>query len=87
VLSREDLIAFSLSLFVIAFIAMPGYFIAVLTIESMGRRRIQVIGFAMCAACFFILGVGGNQLQVSHAGVQSTCYTVASWVRCLLATN
>jgi hypothetical protein len=53
----------------IALIALPGYFVAWLAIDSMGRKKLQTLGFCMCAVSFFLLGVGDRDLQQSHSGV------------------
>jgi len=53
----------------IALIALPGYFVAWLSIDSMGRKQLQTLGFFMCAVSFFLLGVGDRDLQQSHSGV------------------
>jgi MFS transporter, PHS family, inorganic phosphate transporter len=44
-----------LAIFVIA--AAPGYLIAAVLIDRMGRKAIQVIGFAMMAISFFVIAV------------------------------
>ncbi|KAI9286287.1 major facilitator superfamily domain-containing protein [Umbelopsis sp. AD052] len=42
--------------------SVPGYYLTVLTIEKMGRRTIQLMGFAMCTILFAILGGAYHQL-------------------------
>ncbi len=45
----------TLGIFVI--FAVPGYLLAVWKIDSIGHRTLQVIGFAVMAACFLVLGL------------------------------
>lgn len=52
--SVEMKLWFSLGLFVV--FALPGYLLAVARMDRMGHRRLQWIGFAVMAACFFALG-------------------------------
>ncbi|KAG2180036.1 hypothetical protein INT43_003823 [Umbelopsis isabellina] len=42
--------------------SVPGYYLTVFTVEKMGRRTIQIMGFAMCAILFAILGGLYHQL-------------------------
>lgn len=45
--------ALTLAIFAVA--ALPGYFLAAWTIDRIGRKFIQVFGFAMMAMAFFVL--------------------------------
>jgi MFS family permease len=45
----------TLGIFVV--FALPGYLLAVWKIDSIGHRTLQVIGFAVMAACFLVLGL------------------------------
>ncbi|MGC8510487.1 MAG: MFS transporter [Acidimicrobiales bacterium] len=45
----------TLGIFVV--FALPGYLLAVWKIDSIGHRALQVIGFAVMAACFLVLGL------------------------------
>ncbi|MGE5285674.1 MAG: MFS transporter [Micromonosporaceae bacterium] len=47
-------IAIQLAIFVVA--ALPGYLLAIARMDRIGHRRLQVIGFAMMAVCFVVLG-------------------------------
>ncbi|KAH8556871.1 major facilitator superfamily domain-containing protein [Umbelopsis sp. PMI_123] len=42
--------------------SVPGYYLTVFTIEKMGRRTIQLMGFAMCTILFAILGGAYHQI-------------------------
>ena len=42
-----------LAIFVVA--AVPGYVLAIATLDKIGHRRLQLIGFAMMARCFLII--------------------------------
>jgi MFS transporter, PHS family, inorganic phosphate transporter len=46
-------IALQLAIFVVA--AVPGYVLAIAWLDRIGRRRLQWTGFAVMAACFFII--------------------------------
>jgi MFS transporter, PHS family, inorganic phosphate transporter len=47
-------IALQLGIFVVA--AVPGYILAIARLDKIGHTRLQIIGFAMMAACFLIIG-------------------------------
>ncbi len=46
-------IALQLAIFVVA--AVPGYILAIVRLDRMGHRRLQLTGFAMMAACFLVI--------------------------------
>ncbi len=46
--------AMSLILFSVA--AVPGYILALLTVDQIGHKRLQIIGFALMGLMFFIIG-------------------------------
>jgi MFS family permease len=46
-------IALQLAIFVVA--AVPGYALAIATLDRIGHRRLQLAGFAMMALCFLII--------------------------------
>src|SRR6266550_9145907 len=48
-------IALQLAIFVVA--AVPGYVLAIARLDKIGHRRLQLLGFAMMAACFLIIAV------------------------------
>jgi MFS family permease len=48
-------IALQLGIFVIA--AVPGYVLAIARLDKIGHRRLQLLGFAMMAACFAVIGL------------------------------
>ncbi|KAF9114352.1 hypothetical protein BGX27_011093 [Mortierella sp. AM989] len=48
--------------------AVPGYFITVFTIEKMGRKTIQLMGFAVVTILFIVLAACFNALQ-SHTAL------------------
>lgn len=47
--------SYTLAIFAVA--ALPGYFLAAWTIDTIGRRSMQIGGFIMIAICFFLLWV------------------------------
>jgi MFS transporter, PHS family, inorganic phosphate transporter len=47
-------IALQLAIFVVA--AVPGYILAIARLDRIGHRKLQLIGFAMMATCFLIIG-------------------------------
>src|SRR4051812_47860801 len=46
-------IALQLGIFVVA--AIPGYLLAIARMDRIGHRRLQLLGFAAMAVCFFII--------------------------------
>jgi MFS family permease len=53
--STMEKIAIQLAIFVVA--AVPGYLLAIARLDRIGHRKLQLIGFAMMAACFLIIAV------------------------------
>jgi MFS family permease len=47
-------ITIQLAIFVVA--AVPGYILAIARLDRIGHRKLQLIGFAMMALCFLIIG-------------------------------
>jgi len=43
---------------ILAIIGLPGYFLAYHYIDSVGRKNVQLLGFVMMSACFFVLWIG-----------------------------
>jgi MFS family permease len=52
--SLEAKLAWTLAIFVV--FAVPGYALAVLRMDRIGHRRLQLIGFSVMAVAFFVLG-------------------------------
>jgi MFS family permease len=48
-------IALQLAIFVVA--AVPGYVLAIARLDRIGHRRLQLVGFAMMAACFAVIAL------------------------------
>jgi PHS family inorganic phosphate transporter-like MFS transporter len=48
-------IALQLAIFVVA--ALPGYVLAIARLDKIGHRRLQLIGFAVMAACFAVIAL------------------------------
>ncbi|MBO0775222.1 MAG: MFS transporter [Actinobacteria bacterium] len=53
--STTTKIALQLAIFVVA--AVPGYVLAIARMDRIGRRRLQLIGFAMMAVCFAVIAI------------------------------
>ena len=53
--STTTTIAIQLAIFVAA--AVPGYLFGILWLDRIGHRRLQLVGFAMMALCFTIIGL------------------------------
>ncbi|HYX61945.1 MAG TPA: MFS transporter, partial [Streptosporangiaceae bacterium] len=53
--STTTKIALQLAIFVVA--AVPGYVLAIARLDRIGHRRLQLLGFAMMALCFAVIGV------------------------------
>jgi len=63
--ARVSLLAQSLGNAVLAGIALPGYLLAVVFIDRLGRKRMQLLGFAAMSALFAILGGALTSLSSS----------------------
>jgi MFS family permease len=50
-----DKIAIQLAIFVVA--AVPGYLLGIARMDRVGHRRLQLLGFAMMAACFAVIAL------------------------------
>ena len=53
----------ALQMIFIQSLALPGYFIAVCLMDYLGRRNIQLQGFAFMALTFFLLGIGFDWME------------------------
>ncbi|MGN6792139.1 MAG: MFS transporter [Streptosporangiaceae bacterium] len=53
--STMEKIAIQLAIFVVA--AVPGYLLAIARLDRIGHRKLQLIGFAMMAACFLVIAL------------------------------
>ncbi|CAM9744854.1 unnamed protein product [Choristocarpus tenellus] len=61
--SREGLVDVAWQDLVLALAAVPGYFVAVAFIQTMGPRRMQVQGFLAMAVLFGVMGVAYQSLR------------------------
>lgn len=50
-------VTLSLTLVIFAVAAVPGYVLAVFTMDRIGHRRLQILGFTVMAACFAAIAV------------------------------
>jgi phosphate:H+ symporter len=57
--------------------SVPGYYLTVLTIEKMGRRTIQLMGFGVCTILFAILGGAYHQILNSSMPGFIVIFTLA----------
>jgi PHS family inorganic phosphate transporter-like MFS transporter len=53
--SQTTTIAIQLAIFAVA--AVPGYVLAILKMDRLGHRRLQLIGFVMMGLCFAVIGL------------------------------
>jgi MFS transporter, PHS family, inorganic phosphate transporter len=53
--SQMTTIAIQLAIFVVA--AVPGYVLAIATMDRIGHRRLQLVGFILMGACFAVIGL------------------------------
>jgi len=58
---------------------VPGYWVTVATIEKLGRKPIQLIGFAVITVCLFILAAMWNTLTTNNTTVFIVIYTIAQF--------
>lgn len=49
--------------------AIPGYWVTVATVDTIGRKPIQLAGFIMLTILFIIIGFAFHQLKSSHNGL------------------
>ncbi|KAI9283479.1 phosphate:H+ symporter [Umbelopsis sp. AD052] len=57
--------------------SVPGYWISVFTIEKMGRKTIQIMGFTMLTILFIILGFGYHAILAKSQAAFIVLYTFA----------
>jgi MFS family permease len=51
------IVTLALTLAIFAIAAVPGYILAVFTMDRIGHRRLQIVGFAVMGACFAAIAV------------------------------
>ncbi|KAG2190782.1 hypothetical protein INT46_001822 [Mucor plumbeus] len=56
--------------------SVPGYWISVFTIDKMGRKTIQIMGFTMLTIMFVILGFGYNAIIEKSVPLFIVLYTI-----------
>ncbi|KAI1914475.1 acid phosphatase pho5 [Ophidiomyces ophidiicola] len=49
--------------------AIPGYWVTVFTVDTLGRKPIQIMGFTMLTILFIIIGFAYDKLLHSHNGL------------------
>ncbi|KAJ2357715.1 hypothetical protein GGF43_001290 [Coemansia sp. RSA 2618] len=57
--------------------SVPGYWIAVFTIERLGRKTIQLMGFAVLTVLYVILGFAYNQILAKSTGAFIFLFSLA----------
>ncbi|KAJ3075235.1 Inorganic phosphate transporter pho84 [Podochytrium sp. JEL0797] len=57
---------------------VPGYWFTVAFIEKMGRKPIQIMGFAIISICLIILAADWNNISTNQIGFM-TVYTIAQF--------
>ena len=55
--SASEMRTILLQLAIVAVFAIPGYIVAILLLDRVGRKSIQVLGFAMMAIMFLLIGL------------------------------
>lgn len=63
--SEKELTAVALTNIIISVIGLPGYIFAVLFVERIGRKRLQLLGFTMVAVVFMIMAAALHPLKES----------------------
>ncbi|CAG7994190.1 unnamed protein product [Penicillium salamii] len=58
--------------------AIPGYWVTVATVDTVGRKPIQLMGFAILTILFVAIGFGYDQLKHTHNGLLGL-YVVAQF--------
>ncbi|KAL8964841.1 MAG: hypothetical protein Q9197_006784 [Variospora fuerteventurae] len=58
--------------------AIPGYWVTVLTVDTLGRKTIQMMGFTMLTILFLVIGFGYHVL-LKHNGALLALYVVAQF--------
>ncbi|KAJ2004784.1 hypothetical protein H4R26_002318 [Coemansia thaxteri] len=57
--------------------SVPGYWISVFTIERLGRKKIQLLGFGILAVLYLVLGFGYHQILDKSAGAFIFIFSLA----------
>ena len=65
--TNKQLLDLALGSLMLVCIAMPGYIVGTLTIERIGRRNMQLMGFSICAILFLILGADYTTIRNNKA--------------------
>lgn len=58
--------------------AIPGYWVTVATVDTIGRKPIQIAGFSILTILFIAIGFGFNKLKHSHNGLLAL-YVIAQF--------
>ncbi|CAI7658661.1 hypothetical protein N7533_000098 [Penicillium manginii] len=58
--------------------AIPGYWVTVATVDTIGRKPIQIGGFSILTILFIAIGFGFNKLKHSHNGLLAL-YVIAQF--------
>ncbi|KAJ5130073.1 uncharacterized protein N7515_006112 [Penicillium bovifimosum] len=58
--------------------AIPGYWVTVATVDTLGRKTIQLVGFAVLTILFVAIGFGYDNLKHTHHGLLAL-YVVAQF--------
>lgn len=58
---------------------VPGYWVTVFTIEKLGRKKIQFIGFAATACCWLLMGLFHNYLKEHSVAIFIILYITAQF--------
>ncbi|KAJ1942056.1 hypothetical protein FBU59_003313 [Linderina macrospora] len=59
--------------------SVPGYWVAVFTIEKLGRIKIQVLGFVMLTILYVILGFAYHQILDNSSGAFIALFAIAQF--------
>lgn len=58
--------------------AIPGYWVTVFTVDTLGRKTIQLMGFTMLTILFVVIGFAYHQL-LKHNGALLALYVLAQF--------
>lgn len=61
------------------FYLVPGYLLTIFTIEKLGRKKIQFLGFCVTGICWLILGLFHNYLRENSVGTFIFIYIIGQF--------
>jgi PHS family inorganic phosphate transporter-like MFS transporter len=76
----RDLYTASIGNIIIAMLGtVPGYWVTVFTVDRMGRKRLQLMSFAILTALFLVMGIGFNAIKDTSIVLFTAIFTLTQF--------